>query len=215
MKIVLIGATGYVGAKILDEAVRRGHTITAIVRNIEKLPKNDLIIPVAADVNDSAGLTKHFQGQDAVIHAYAPPRDKEVSERVAMQRTATKSIISALKKAGLKRILAVGGAGGLEVAPGIRNMDFPDFPLEWIGGAISTVQVKGLLYSEDSLEWTYLCPSHNLVPGERTGKFRLGRDQLLIGADGESRISLEDYAMAMIDELEQPKHTGHLFTVGY
>lgn len=203
------------GSKLLAEAVKRGHTVKAIVRNIEKLPKNDLITPVAADVNDSAELARHFQGLDAVIHSYATPKDKDVIERVEMQRKATRSIISALKTAGLKRILAVGGAAGLEVAPGIRNIDFPDFPTEWIGGALATFQVKGLLYSEDSLEWTFLCPSHSLVPGERTGKFRLGTDKLLIGADGESRISLEDYAVAMIDELEKPKHTGHIFTVGY
>jgi hypothetical protein len=120
-----------------------------------------------------------------------------------------------MRLAGVRRILAVGGAGTLEVAPGVLNMDRPDFPKEWEGGVKSTALIKDLLKAEPGLEWTFLSPSHLLEPGSRTGRFRLGADQLLIGPDGQSRISVEDYAVAMIDELENPKHTGKRFTVGY
>jgi len=215
MKIALIGATGFVGSTILQEAINRGHAVTAITRSPQKLPRNDHIRPSKADVNDLQTLTKYFQGQDAVIHAYAPARDLSVQERIDRQRTATQTIIAAIKSTGVSRILAVGGAGTLEVSPGICNMDRPEFPAAWEGGAKSTAVIKELLLAEPDLEWTYLCPSHNLFPGERTGKFRLGHDQMLIGADGESRISVQDYAVAMVDELENPKHTRRRFTVGY
>ncbi len=120
-----------------------------------------------------------------------------------------------MKAAGVKRILAVGGAGSLEIRPGVPHFDTPEFPAAVQGGARATALIKELLKAEKDLEWTFLCPSSFIVPGERTGKFRLGGDQLLIGADGQSRISVEDYAVAMIDELENPRHTGRRFTVGY
>ena len=138
-----------------------------------------------------------------------------MQERIDQQRTATQTIIAAAKAAGLGRVLAVGGAGTVEVAPGVRNMDRPEFPAAWQGGAKSTAVIKELLAAEPDLEWTTLCPSHHLVQGERTGKFRLGLDQMLFGPDGESRISVEDYAAAMVDEQENPKHTRRRFTVGY
>lgn len=215
MKIALVGATGYVGAKLLEEAVNRGHVVTAIMRSPHKLPQNDLVLPAPADVTDVKALTRNFRGQDAIIHAYAPPRTDSVAERIEQQRAGTQAIIAAAKRAGVKRILAVGGAGTLEVAPGVRNMDRPEFPAAWEGGAKSTAVIKELLLAEPGLEWTFLSPSHDLFPGKRTGKFRLGRDQMLVGPDGQSRISVEDYAVAMIDELEDQKHTGHRFTVGY
>jgi hypothetical protein len=215
MKIALVGATGFIGSKLLAEAVGRGHVVTAVTRSPEKLPQDDRIIPAQADVNDVPALTGYFKGQDAVIHSYAPGRGTPPQENKDKQRAGTLSIIAAMKAAGVKRILAVGGAGSLEVAPGLANFDSPDFPAEYQGGARATAQIKELLKAEEGLNWTFLCPSHNIVPGERTGKFRLGGDQLLIGADGVSRISVEDYAAAMIDELEDPKHTGHRFTVGY
>jgi len=215
MKIVIVGATGFIGSKLLAEAVSRGHVVTAITRSPDKLPKDDRIIPVPADVNDVHALTRYFHGQDAVIHAYAPGRGLGAEESMEKQRAGTLSIIAAVKAAGIKRLLAVGGAGSLEVRPGVAHFETPEFPAAYQGGARATAQIKDLLRSEKDLEWTFLCPSTNIFPGERTGKFRLGGDQLLIGADGQSRISVEDYAVAMIDELENPKHTGHRFTVGY
>jgi len=215
VNIAIVGATGYVGSKILMEAVNRGHQVCAITRSIEKLPPSPAIDPVQADVNDINALTTHFRGKDAVIHCYSPAKDLGAAEKIDLQRNATQTIITAVKAADVPRLLAVGGAGSLYVAPGIRDMDQPDFPKEWEGGVKATLLIKEILTREPELNWTYLSPSHNLVPGERTGKFRLGQDDLLIGPDGQSRISVEDYAVAMIDELEHTKHTGRRFTVGY
>jgi putative NADH-flavin reductase len=215
MKIAIVGATGFIGSKLLAEAVSRGHIVTAITRSPDKLAKDDRIIPVPADVNDVPALTRYFHGKDAVIHSYAPGRGLGAEESMEKQRAGTLSIIAATKAAGVKRLLAVGGAGSLEVRPGVAHFDTPEFPAAYQGGARATAQIKDLLRAEKDLDWTFLCPSTTIAPGERTGKFRLGGDQLLIGEDGQSRIAVEDYAVAMIDELENPKHTGHRFTVGY
>ena len=215
MKIAIVGATGFIGSKLRDEAVSRGHVVTAVTRSPDKLPKDDRIIPAPADVSDVPALTGYFSGQNAVIHSYAPGGGLGAEESKEKQRAGTLSIIAAAKAAGIKRLLAVGGAGSLEVRPGVAHFDTPEFPAAFQGGARATAQIKDLLRAEKDLDWTFLCPSTMIAPGERAGKFRLGGDQLLIGADGQSRISVEDYAVAMIDELENPKHTGHRFTVGY
>jgi putative NADH-flavin reductase len=215
MNIAIVGATGFVGSKLLNEAAHRGHQVTAITRSPQKLPAAANIQPAGADVNDLNALVGYFKSKDAVIHSYAPARELSAAERIEQQRRATETIVTALKAADVKRLLAVGGAGSLYVAPGVRNMDQPDFPKEYEGGVKSTLLIKEILLKEPELDWTYLSPSHMLVPGERTGKFRLGLDDLLVGPDGQSRISVEDYAVAMIDELEQPRHTHRRFTVGY
>jgi len=215
MKLAIIGATGFIGSKVLDEAVNRGHVVTAITRSPEKLPQHERITPARADVMDTAALTELLRGHDAIIHAYAPGRGLEAQETKDKLRAGTLSIIAATKAAGVKRLLAVGGAGSLEIRPGVAHFDTPEFPPQFQGGARATAQIKELLKAEKDLDWTFLCPSTSIFPGERTGKFRLGGDALLIGDDGQSRISVEDYAVAMIDEVENPKHTGHRFTVGY
>ena len=127
----------------------------------------------------------------------------------------TTAIIAAVKKAGVKRVLWVGGAGGLEVKPGVQSVDTPEFPKDWKQGSLATREALNLLHKESGLEWSFLSPSADLSPGQRTGKFRLGRDQLLKDENGNSRISTQDYAMAMIDEVEKPKHIRQRFTVGY
>lgn len=215
MRVAIIGATGFIGSKILNEAITRGHVVTAITRSPERLPQHDRIHPAKADVNDVSALTELLRGQDAVIHAYAPGRGVEAQALKELQRAGTLSIIAATKAAGVTRLLAVGGAGSLEIRPGVAHFDTPEFPQQYQAGARATAQIKDLLKAEKDLDWTFLCPSTSIFPGERTGKFRLAGDELLIGADGQSRISVEDYAVAMIDELEQPKHTRHRFTVGY
>lgn len=215
MQIAIVGATGFIGSKIVSEAVNRGHFVTAISRSPGKLPADARIIAAAADVSDTTMLAGHFRGQDAVIHSFKPANELSAEEKIAQQKAGTLAIIAAMRKAGVRRILAVGGAGSLEVRPGVPHFDTPEFPAAVQGGARATAQIKELLKAEKDMEWTFLCPSSFIVPGERTGKFRLGGDQLLIGADGQSRISVEDYAVAMIDELENPRHTGQRFTVGY
>jgi putative NADH-flavin reductase len=214
MKIAIVGATGLIGSKLLEEAIDRGHVVTAISRHAEKLPTHDRVRPVETDVNNTEKLAAAFSGQDAILHAFAPPR-LSVEERVEQQRAGSRSIIAAAKSAGVRRILAVGGAGTLEVAPGVMNADRPEFPASWEGGVKSTALIKGLLAAEPDLDWTFLCPSHDIFVGERTGKFRLGLDQMLVDADGKSSISTADYAIAMIDELENPRHSRKRFTVGY
>lgn len=215
MDISIVGATGYVGSALAAEALARGHAVTAVARRPDRLPGHPRLRPAALDVNDADGLAGAFAGRQAVIHAFAPPKDLSVVRRVEAQRQGTLAILAAMRRAGVRRILAVGGAGTLEVEPGLRNMDRPEYPKEWEGGAKATALIKDLLMAAPDIEWTYLSPPHLLVPGDRTGRFRLGLDALLVGADGQSRITLADYAVAMIDELEEPRHTGRRFTVGY
>lgn len=215
MDIVLLGATGFVGTALLKEALDRGHRVTAVSRSASRLDAHPHLTPVEVDINDVATLTSLFVDRDAVIHAYAPPRSDSVERRVEQQTRATQTIITALKHAGVKRILAVGGAGTLRVAGGGYNMDRPDFPPEYEGGVKSTKVIKELLEREPELEWTSLSPAHEIFAGQRTGTFRLGLDEMIVDAEGNSRISVEDYAVAMIDELEHPRHTRRRFTVGY
>ena len=124
----------------------------------------------------------------------------------------TASIIAAIKKAGIKKVLWVGGAGGLEVKPGVRVIDSPDMPLWVKPGSLATINALDQLRKEPELEWSYLSPSAELKPGQRTGKFRIGIDQLLVDTTGQSKISTQDYAVAMIDELERPTHVRQRFT---
>jgi putative NADH-flavin reductase len=213
MKIALIGATGFIGSALLQEALSRGHQVTAIQRHPENLPQHPNIVPRRGDVRNEAETTALVAGHDAVISAYSPGRD--VSDLYQEHIAGYRAIIDAVKEAGVKRLLVVGGAGSLEVAPGVQLVETPEFPEQWKPGSLATREVLYLLRDEPELEWSFLCPSATIAPGERTGQFRLGTDQLLTGADGESRISLEDYAVAMVDELENPKHISQRFTVGY
>lgn len=215
MKIALVGATGFVGAALLAEALARGHQVGAIARKIANLPPDPKLRAIAADVMDGAALIRAFQGQEAVIHAYAPPRSETIETRIAQQTTATRSILAACRAAGVKRLLAVGGAGTSEIAPGVKLMNSYLFPKAYEGGARSTAVIKDLLGQEADLDWCFLCPPHQLEKGERTGKYRLGKDNLIFEeATGRSHISVADYAVAMIDELEHPHHSRQRFTVG-
>ncbi len=214
MKVALIGATGFVGSQLLSEALDRGHQVTAIVRRTERLPAHQNLTAKQADIMDTDALADLLAGHEAVIAAYNPDRETpgDVYERMV---AGAKSIIEATKKAGVKRLLVVGGAGSLEVAPGQQMLDQPGFPEDWKAGASGTRQFLYLLKEEKDLDWTFLSPAAVLQPGERTGKFRLGGDQLMVDAEGQCRISTQDYAVAMIDELEEPKHTRKRFCVAY
>jgi uncharacterized protein len=214
MKVALIGATGFVGSQLLNEALARGHEVTAIVRRTERLPAHANLTPRQVDVMDTDALAGLLAGHEAVIAAFNPDRTVpgDVYERMV---AGAKSIIAATKKSGVKRLLVVGGAGSLEVAPGQQLIDQPDFPQEWKAGAGSTRQFLYLLKEEPDLDWTFLSPAAVLEPGERTGTFRLGGDQMLVDDQGQCRISTQDYAVAMIDELDRPEHTGRRFCVAY
>ncbi|MFW7340477.1 NAD(P)-dependent oxidoreductase [Pollutimonas sp. H1-120] len=212
MKIAIIGATGFVGSALLKEAVARGHEITALVSSPSKVPASDKVVALQADVMAQDGLADKLTGHDAVISAFSGHVQADV---LGYYVKGMQTIISAVKQAAVPRLLVVGGAGGLEVAPGVQLLDTPTFPAQWKGTAEGARQALDLLRNEPELNWTVLAPSAHLEPGRRTGKFRIGKDQLLADNAGESRISLEDYAVAMMDELEQPAHPRSRFTVGY
>jgi putative NADH-flavin reductase len=213
MKVVLLGASGFVGSAILKEALDRGHQVTAVVRNQgQSNPTQQLKIQIT-DVYDSAALAAVIVGHDALISAFNPGwKDPNL---YADQVRGTTSILKAVKSASVKRVLWVGGAGGLEVKPGVRVIDAPDFPAAIKPGSLATIEALDQLRRDSSLDWSYLSPSANLKVGARTGKFRLGDDQLLVGPSGHSAISVQDYAVAMINELEHPAHIRKRFTVGY
>ncbi|MBM3115338.1 NAD(P)-dependent oxidoreductase [Jeongeupia naejangsanensis] len=212
MNIALIGATGYVGSKLLAEALARGHRVTALVQHPEKLQAHANLTGVAVKVQDTDALAAQLKGHDAVISAFSGHAQNDV---LGYFVDGFKSIVAATKAANVARLLVVGGAGSLEVAPGVQLVDTPEFPDQWKASALGAREALNLLRAEAALDWTLLSPSAMLQPGERTGRFRLGGDQLIVDADGNSVISVEDYAVAMIDELETPKHSRARFTVGY
>lgn len=217
MKIAIIGATGHLGSKILNEAVARGHAVTAISRSPERLPDHPAVTGIGLDVHDSNALAAVLRGHDAVITAFSPGRDMSEAPDVFDRFVAGhKAIIAAIKASGVSRVLAVGGAASLKLPNGVTLLDSPDWPPQFNKEAVKgTRELMYLLEAEPGLDWVYLSPSTFLEPGERTGRFRPGKDDLLIDANGRSHISEEDYAVAMIDELEKPKHHRERFTVGY
>jgi uncharacterized protein len=202
MKIALIGASGNAGSRILAELSRRGHHMTAIARHPEKVQALPGVTPLKADVGDVAGLAAAIKGHDVVVSS------------VHFTASDPRKLIAAVQKAGVPRYLVVGGAGSLEVAPGVKLIDTPEFPAIYKAEASAGGAFLDLLRQQPTLDWSYLSPSAMFVPGERTGKFRLGGDQLLANDKGSS-ISFEDYAMALADEIEKPAHRRQRFTVGY
>lgn len=201
-RIALIGASGQVGSRILKELSDRGHTVTAIARHPEKIAALPHVTAKAGDVTDKAALAALLAGHDVVVSAV---RFRDSDPHV---------LIEAVRQAGVKRYLVVGGAASLEVAPGQRLLDQPDFPEAYRPEATKGAEFLEVLKQEKELDWTFLSPSAEFVPGERTGKFRLGKDNLL-GSEQGSRISFEDYAVALVDEIEKPAHSRQRFTVGY
>ena len=202
MKIALIGATGNAGSRILAELSRRGHAVTAIARHPQKVPALAGITPAKADADDVAGLTAVIKGHNAVVSS------------VHFTASDPHKLIAAVREARVPRYLVVGGAGSLEVAPGVKLIDTPQFPAIYKAEATAGSAFLDLLRQQSDLDWTYLSPSAVFAPGERIGKFRLGRDQLLTNDKG-SHISFEDYAIALADEIEKPAHSRQRFTVGY
>jgi uncharacterized protein len=209
MKIALYGATGMIGQSILRETLSRGHEVTAIARDPSKLTPADRLTAVKGDILDTVEVAATIKGHDAVISSINAPND----DPQFFVRTAH-SLIDALKQAGVQRLISVGGAGSLEVAPGVKLFDTAEFPVAWrpsakaLGAALD-------VYRTSDLDWTFISPAGVIAPGERTGKFRTGGDQLLTDANGESRISVDDYAIALVDELEQPKNIRRRMTVAY
>lgn len=213
MRIALIGATGFVGSALLKEALDRGHEVTAIARHPGKLEPRERLVAIRVEVNEADLLAASIRGLDALISAFNPGwKNPNLYDD---QVRGTASIIAAVKKAGVRRVLWVGGAGGLETGSGARVVDDPTFP-DWVRpGSLATIEALEQLRREPQLDWTFLSPAAEMRPGTRTGRFRLGGGRLLVDANGQSRISVEDFAVAMIDELERPAHSRQRFTVGY
>ncbi|MCZ7488567.1 NAD(P)-dependent oxidoreductase [Rhizobium rhizogenes] len=201
-KIALVGASGNAGSRILKELSDRGHQVTAIARAPEKIASLPNVVAKKGDVFDQAGLSELLRGHDAVISS------------VHFTASDPLKLIEAVRASGVQRYLVVGGAGSLEIAPGQRVVDLPDFPAAYKAEATKGAEFLDLLKQEKQLDWTFLSPSAEFVPGERTGKFRIGKDSLLSNDEG-SRISFEDYAIALVDEIEKPQHSRQRFTVGY
>lgn len=210
MNVTLFGATGKAGARILKELLARGHQVTAIVRDgpTKLAPQYGLTVR-KGDLSDIAQVVEAVRGTEAVISAYGPGLNAP-GDLVG----ATERLVAGLDQAGVQRLLMVGGAGSLEVAPGVQLIDSGHLPDEWKPIALAHRDALEILKASD-LDWTSLCPAAFFEPGQRTGVFRLGEDNLVANEKGESRISMEDYAIAMVDELEKHAHPRQRFSVGY
>lgn len=203
MKIAVVGASGNAGSRIVAELANRGHSVSAIARHPEKIAIRENVTAKQGDVLDQAGLARLFAGHDVAISS------------VHFLDSDPVRLIAAARDSRVGRYLVVGGAGSLEVAPGVRLVTTAGFPVAYKAEAEKGGAFLDLLRQEKELNWTFLSPSALFVPGERTGKFRLGTDQLLTAADGKSSISFEDFAVALADEIERPAHIRQRFTVGY
>ena len=213
--VVLIGASGFVGTAILNELLNRGHKVTAIVRDPTKVTaSNPNLKVIQADVTDTDVLIEASKGKDAVISAYNPGwKNPNIYEETLKNYPL---IVDSVKKAGVERLLIVGGAGTLFYAPGKMVMDADDVPAKLLPGIKSLGEFYlNTLRKENDIDWIFLSPAANMTPGERTGKFRIGKDDLVVDVNGDSNISVEDYAVAMVDELEQKKYHKERFTIGY
>jgi len=205
MKVALVGATGNVGTRLVKELVSRGHQVTALARSVDAIAAQPGVTAKAVDASDAAALADALRGHDAVISAL----------RFATSDADT--LIKAVRASGVKRYLVVGGAGTLTPPGSDKNLiDSGRIPEAWMPEVGGGARFLGKLKAEpEGLDWTFLSPSAMFGPGERTGKFRLAKDELLTDADGKSHISYEDYAIALVDEIEQPAHIRQRFTVGY
>ena len=207
--VVLIGASGFVGTAILNELLNRGHKVTAIVRDPAKVTaSNPNLKVIQADVTDTDVLIEASKG------AYNPGwKSPNIYEETLKNYPL---IVDSVKKSGVERLLIVGGAGTLFYAPGKMVMDADDVPAKLLPGIKSLGEFYlNTLRKENDIDWIFLSPAANMTPGERTGKFRIGKDDLVVDANGDSNISVEDYAVAMVDELEQKHHHKERFTIGY
>jgi putative NADH-flavin reductase len=211
LKIALFGATGMIGSRIAAEAARRGHQVTALARNPARVPADVANLKAAqADVMDAASVTAAARGHDLLASAYAPPMDD-----VALITKATRALVDGTRAAGIKRLVVVGGAGSLEVAPGEQLVDTEGFPDAYKAIALAHRDVLPILRAAADLDWTFFAPAAVIAPGERKGTFRTGAGSLIVDAQGNSSISAEDYAIAFVDELEQGRFVHQIATVAY
>ncbi|MCP3707586.1 NAD(P)H-binding protein [Paraburkholderia sp. CNPSo 3274] len=210
LKIALFGATGMVGSRIAAEAARRGHQVSALVRQPERVTAAPNIHAAKADLLDAASVAAAVSGHDVVASAYAPPKDLLGDLLVA-----SRALVEGVRAAGLERLVVVGGAGSLEVAPGKQLVDTEGFPDAYKAIALAHREAFDYFRTVTDIDWTFFAPAAIIAPGERTGAFRTGANTLIADAKGESRISAEDYAIAFVDELEQGRFIRQIATVAY
>ncbi|MEW9104969.1 NAD(P)-dependent oxidoreductase [Paenibacillus sp.] len=211
MKIAVYGATGTIGQRIVNEALTRGHEVTAIVRDASRVAQShDNLTVATGDILDSASVAERTAGHDVVVSAFGPKMGEE-----STLVEATQALIAGVKQAGVGRLISVGGAGSLEVAPGVQVVDTPDFPDAWKPIALAHRDALDVYRHESTLAWTNVSPAALIEPGERTGQYRTGTDQLVVNAEGNSRISAEDFSVAILDEVENPQFSGRRFTAAY
>ncbi|WP_213770196.1 NAD(P)-dependent oxidoreductase [Bradyrhizobium sp. dw_78] len=203
MKIAVVGASGNAGSRIVTELAGRGHAVTAIARHPEKIVPQPNVVAKRGDAMDQGSLAQLLAGHDVAISS------------IHFLDSDPAKLIGAVRDSKVGRYLVVGGAGSLEVAPGVALVTIPDFPVAYKAEAEKGGAFLDLLRQQKELNWTFLSPSALFIAGQRTGKFRLGIDQLLTAADGKSWISFEDFAVALADEIEHPAHIRQRFTVGY
>lgn len=209
MNVVVYGATGKTGIRIVRELSSRGHQVKAAVRNPAKLELLPGVTAVEGNLTDADIISRTIAGADAVVSAYGPPMDN-TDELIGV----TQRLADAVSRNPGQRLIIVGGAGSLFVAPNVTLFDSGSLPAEWIPIVKSHIAVYENIRKSD-IDWTYFSPAAYFEPGQRTGKFRLGKDDLIVNEQGESRISLEDYSIALVDELERPQHIRSRFTIGY
>jgi putative NADH-flavin reductase len=215
VRIAIFGGAGDVGRQILEDALARGHTVTASVRTpakLDGLAGHERLTVVQGDATDDATVAEQVAGHDAVVNSVSGVKS---GEQDVCARAIT-AIVAGMRAAGVKRLLNVGTAGTLEVEPGLQRMDAPGFPEFLLGEATAQRFALNYLRDEaDDLDWTYISPPINLLPGERRGAYRIAVDELLFDEAGESRISIPDYSDALLDELEDPKWIRRRFTLAY
>lgn len=212
MNIVLIGASGFIGSSLLEEALTRGHQVKALVTRPERVAPRDNLSVEKSEVMDTAALTEQLKGADVVLSAFSGHAQEDVYDYYLK---GFESILAATQSAGVPRLLIVGGAGSLEVAPGTQLLDTEEFPAIYKPTAEGARTALQQLRTQTAQNWTMLSPAAEIFPGERTAQFRLSTDALLTDAEGNSRISVQDYAIAMLDELENPQHANSRFAVAY
>jgi putative NADH-flavin reductase len=206
LKIALYGPSGMIGKRILDEALLRGHQVTGVVRDPSKHSEaNPNLFVEKGDIMDPDGVASIASGKDVVISAYGPGNGD-----VRRLLDAARSLVASHPK----RLIVVGGAGSLEVAPGLQLVDTADFPPAWKDIALTHREAMWIYQGAD-FDWTYASPAAIIEPGKRTGQFRLGTGQLIVDEAGSSKISAEDFAVAILNEVEHPQFIRQRFTVGY
>ena len=216
MRLVLFGATGNVGQRVATEALRRGYEVVGVVRDPAAVKSPDPRVRlVKGDATNADNIAEIVRGADAVVSAISPRPNARGLPAPSLRANA-RALIKGLRAAGVKRVLYVGGASSLEVAPGKALADTPDFPEIYKAEAKEGREALAVWRdAAKGLDWTYLSPAAEIAPGERTGKYRTTGDQLLVDAKGRSFITFEDYAVAVMDELEKPQHVGRRFGVAY